>query len=85
MENNHPTPYHELLNEDTKVHIPIEVFIEEIDKEIEIVSDLDNSNYFIIKTANEWIEEAKNRPTGENAHIDHPIALQTDHPKLLFF
>jgi hypothetical protein len=22
---------------------------------------------------------------GENAHIDHPIALQTDHPKLLFF
>jgi len=23
--------------------------------------------------------------SGENAHIDHPIALQTDHPKLLFF
>lgn len=23
--------------------------------------------------------------TGENADIDHPIALQTDHPKLLFF
>ena len=23
--------------------------------------------------------------TGENAHIDPPIALQTDHPKLLFF
>lgn len=22
---------------------------------------------------------------GENAHIDPPIALQTDHPKLLFF
>jgi RecA-family ATPase len=63
MENNHPTPYQELLNEDTKVHIPIEVFIEEIDKEIEIISDINNSNYFIIKTANEWIEEAKNRPT----------------------
>lgn len=63
MENNHPTPYQELLNEDTKVHIPIEVFIEEIDKEIEIISDINNYNYFIIKTANEWIEEAKNRPT----------------------
>jgi hypothetical protein len=25
------------------------------------------------------------RHLGENAHIDHPIALQTDHPKLLFF
>ena len=23
--------------------------------------------------------------TGKNAHIDHPVALQTDHPKLLFF
>ena len=23
--------------------------------------------------------------SGENAHIDHPVALQTDHPKLLFF
>ena len=22
---------------------------------------------------------------GENAHIDPPVALQTDHPKLLFF
>ena len=22
---------------------------------------------------------------GKNAHIDHPVALQTDHPKLLFF
>ena len=23
--------------------------------------------------------------SGKNAHIDHPVALQTDHPKLLFF
>ena len=27
----------------------------------------------------------KKRYSGENAHIDHPVALQTDHPKLLFF
>ena len=39
MENNHPTPYQELLNEDTKVHIPIEVFIEEIDKDTKIKND----------------------------------------------
>ena len=63
MENNHPTPYQELSNKDTKVSIPIDVFIEEIDTEIENISGINNSNYFIIKTANEWIEEAKNRPT----------------------
>ena len=63
MENNHPTPYQELSNKDTKVSIPIDVFIEEIDTEIENISGINNSNYFIIKSANEWIEEAKNRPT----------------------
>ena len=63
MENNHPTPYQESSNKDTKVSIPIDVFIEEIDTEIENISGINNSNYFIIKTANEWIEEAKNRPT----------------------
>ena len=63
MENNHPTPYINLSNKDTKISIPIDVFIEEIDTEIENISGINNSNYFIIKTANEWIEEAKNRPT----------------------
>ena len=63
MENNHPTPYQNLSNKDTKISIPIDVFIEEIDTEIENISGINNSNYFIIKTANEWIEEAKNRPT----------------------
>ena len=63
MENNHPTPYINLSNKDTKISIPIDVFIEEIDTEIENISGTSNSNYFIIKTANEWIEEAKNRPT----------------------
>ena len=63
MENNHPTPYQNLSNKDTKISIPIDVLIEEIDTEIENISGINNSNYFIIKTANEWIEEAKNRPT----------------------
>jgi RecA-family ATPase len=63
MENNHPTPYQNLSNKDTKISIPIDVFIEEIDTEIENISNINNSNYFIIKTANAWIEEAKNRPT----------------------
>ena len=63
MENNHPTPYQNLSNKDTKISIPIDVLIEEIDTEIENISNINNSNYFIIKTANAWIEEAKNRPT----------------------
>jgi hypothetical protein len=29
--------------------------------------------------------DVNNSLTGENAHIDPPVALQTDHPKLLFF
>lgn len=63
MENNHPTPFQVMQNEDTKVHIPLEVFINKIDAEFEAVSDVNNSKFFIIKTANDWIEEAKNRPT----------------------
>ena len=38
MENNHPTPYQDLSNKDTKVSIPIDLFIEEIDTEIENIS-----------------------------------------------
>jgi len=36
-----------------------------------------SGNYSVCNTDNYSI--------GENAHIDHPVALQTDHPKLLFF
>ena len=40
---------------------------------------------FYIDDATEYEEFDLYNLDGENAHIDPPIALQTDHPKLLFF
>ena len=39
----------------------------------------------IIQDAKTYADKGDNSMAGENAHIDPPIALQTDHPKLLFF
>ena len=49
-----------------------------------------NNSFFILKMIkfvvnNPMIKTIRIVYIGENAHIDHPIALQTDHPKLLFF
>jgi hypothetical protein len=68
------------------------ILSEKLDKMYSKVLSSFNEDNGRISITTQWLKEvvnpnssSTNNPTGENAHIDHPIALQTDHPKLLFF